>query len=309
MLRALASVFFYTRFFHRFSTVGLKQRQQSHTPYPESLAGQTWLVTGASGGIGAAIATEAARRGATVLAMARGAAALQALGAGLPPERWLPQPVDLSRMRAIRDWVARRDHPVDVLVNNVGVLLNQYQRSDEGLEATFATNLLGHYVLTEKLVGAGLLKPQGCVIEMSSGGAYGAKLALDPMLYPDGHGYDGMAAYAMHKRAQIELVRHWNQHWPQGPRAYAMHPGWVDTDGVKSSLPWFRATLRHFLRTPAQGADTALWLGSTRPALTTDGGFWLDRVRDPEHAFGFTRQEQPDAAALGRFLAAQAAAV
>ena len=309
MLRSLASAFFYTRFFHRFSTVGLKQRQQSHTPYPESLAGQTWLVTGASGGIGAAIATEAARRGATVLAMARGAAALQALGAGVPTERWLPQPVDLSRMRAIRDWVARRDRPIDVLINNVGVLLNQYQRSDEGLEATFATNLLGHYVLTEKLVGAGLLKPQGCVVEMSSGGAYGAKLALDPMLYPDGRGYDGMAAYAMHKRAQIELVRHWNQRWPQGPRAYAMHPGWVDTDGVKSSLPWFRATLRHFLRTPAQGADTALWLGSTRPALAADGGFWLDRVRDSEHAFGFTRQEQPDAKALGAFLAAQAAAV
>lgn len=309
MLRALASAFFYTRFFHRFSTVGLRQRHAAFQAYPESLAGQTWLVTGASGGIGAAIATEAARRGATVLAMARNRAILDALAAGLPAGRWQPQPVDLSRMRAIREWVGRQEQPIDVLVNNVGVLLNRYERSAEGLEATFATNLLGHYVLTEALVARGLLKPSGCVIEMSSGGAYGARLALDPMLYPEGAGYDGMAAYAMHKRAQIELVRHWNRRWPQGPRAYAMHPGWVDTDGVKSSLPWFRATLRPFLRTPADGADTALWLGSTRPAPSPDGGFWLDRVRDPEHAFGFTRQESPDAEALGAFLAAQAAAV
>lgn len=309
MLRALASAFFYTRFFHRFSTVGLRQRQSGFQPYPESLAGQTWLVTGASGGIGAAIATEAARRGATVLAMARNAHTLEAIGASLPPDRWQPQPVDLSRMTAIRGWLGRREGAIDVLVNNVGVLLNDYRRSDEGLESSFASNLLGHYVLTEGLHAAGLLKPSGCVIEMSSGGAYGAKLALDPMLYPDGAGYDGMAAYAMHKRAQIELVRHWNRRWSQGPRAYAMHPGWVDTDGVKSSLPWFRATLRPFLRTPAQGADTALWLGTTRPTPDPEGGFWLDRVRDPEHVFGFTRQDQPDAAALGAFLAAQAAAV
>ncbi|MCU0755628.1 MAG: SDR family NAD(P)-dependent oxidoreductase [Xanthomonadales bacterium] len=309
MLRALASAFFYTRFFHRFSTVGWRQRQTAFQPYSESLAGQVWLVTGASGGIGAAISTEAARRGATVLAMARNARTLEALGAALPPERWQPQAVDLSRMAAIRGWVTRQERPIDVLVNNVGVLLNDYRRTDEGLESSFASNLLGHYLLTEGLHAAGLLKPSGCVIEMSSGGAYGAKLVLDPMLYPDGAGYDGMAAYAMHKRAQLELVRHWNRRWPQGPRAYAMHPGWVDTDGVKSSLPWFRATLRAFLRTPAQGADTALWLGTTRPALTAEGCFWLDRVRDTEHAFGFTRQESPDAEALGAFLAAQAAAV
>lgn len=309
MLRALASAFFYTRFFHRFSTVGLKQRQSLHSPYPESLAGQTWLVTGASGGIGAAIATEAARRGATVLAMARGASALEALSSGLPAGRWQPQPLDLSRTRAIKGWLARQTRPVDVLVNNVGVMLNRYQRTAEGLEASFATNLLGHYVLTEGLVEAGLLGARSCVIEMSSGGAYGAKLELDAMLYPDGEGYDGMAAYAMHKRAQIELVRYWTQRWPQGPRAYVMHPGWVDTDGVKSALPWFRATLQRFLRTPAQGADTALWLGSVRPTPAAEGGFWLDRVCDSEHAFGFTRQDSPDAAALGAFLAAQAAAV
>ncbi len=71
MLRAFASLFFYARFFSRFSRVGLRQRQRDWKPYPESLHGQTWLVTGASGGIGAAIARLAHARGARVLAAAR----------------------------------------------------------------------------------------------------------------------------------------------------------------------------------------------------------------------------------------------
>lgn len=63
MLRALASLFFYARFFSRFSRMGLRQRQRDWKPYPESLHGQTWLVTGASGGIGAAITRQASERG------------------------------------------------------------------------------------------------------------------------------------------------------------------------------------------------------------------------------------------------------
>ena len=71
MLRALASLFFYSRFFSRFSRVGLRRRQRAWQAYPERLEGQTWLITGASGGIGAAIAGLAHARGARVLAAAR----------------------------------------------------------------------------------------------------------------------------------------------------------------------------------------------------------------------------------------------
>jgi hypothetical protein len=86
-----------------------------------------------------------------------------------------------------------------------------------------------------------------------------------------------------------------------------MHPGWADTDGVRTSLPWFRATLKARLRSTEQGADTALWLGTTRPAIHADGGIWLDRVRDGEHEFGFTRGGA-DAGALRDFLRDRAAA-
>ena len=52
MLRALASLFFYARFYGQFSVAGLQRRRADWTPYNQDLSGQTWLITGASGGIG-----------------------------------------------------------------------------------------------------------------------------------------------------------------------------------------------------------------------------------------------------------------
>ncbi len=60
-------------------------------------------------------------------------------------------------------------------------------------------------------------------------------------------------------------------------------------DGVRSSLPGFRRVLQRVLRNGAQGADTVLWLAATRPEPSSDGGVWLDRHRDTEHAFAMTR--------------------
>ena len=306
MLRALASLFFYARFYHQFSVAGLKRRRADWRPYEQDLSGQTWLITGASGGIGRAIALEAHVRGATVVAAARNRHKLDALRAEAGhSQRFEVLPVDfslLSDTRRFANEVIGRSSPVTVLVNNVGVLLNPYQRTAEGLESSLVSNLLSHYLLTETLVQAGAIDPEGVVINMSSGGMYGAALDLKA-LTPDPADYDGMAAYAQHKRAQIELTRHWNQQWQGRPKVHVMHPGWVDTEGVQSSLPWFRATLQRRLRTAADAADTALWLGTTRPP-PVPAGIWLDRVLDDEHAFAFTRKPAPSANDLAEFLGA-----
>lgn len=313
MLRALGSLIFYSRFFTRFSRVGLLRRQRDWHPYPERLDGQAWLVTGASGGIGAAIAGLAHARGARVPAAARSEDKLAALvrDAGAPG-RMVPLRVDFASVadtrRLVQDLTARGER-IDVLVNNVGLLLDRFELTPEGLETSFVTNLLSHYVLTEGLRAAGRFADGAAVVNMSSGGMYGAPLRLAEMAATRASDHDGMAAYAMHKRAQVELTRAWNQRWQGQPRVYVMHPGWVDTAGVQTALPAFRATLRRHLRTPQEGADTALWLGSTRPEIAADGGIWLDRVLDPEHEFSMTRKTAVNAAQLCDFLAAQAAAV
>jgi dehydrogenase/reductase SDR family protein 12 len=309
MLRALASLFFYVRFFHRFSRIGLRRRQRQWSAHAQRFDGQTWLVTGASGGIGAAIAGEAHARGARVLAAARSPEKLGELvrSAG-GSERMQALRVDFSSVadtrRLVQDLTTRGER-IDVLVNNVGLLLDRFERTPEGFESSFVTNLLSHFVLTEGLHAGGRFSDGAAVINMSSGGMYGSPLRLSEMAAAKATDHDGMAAYAMHKRAQLELTRAWNRRWQGQPRAYVMHPGWVDTPGVQTALPWFRATLRRFLRSADEAADTALWLGGTRPPVAADGGIWLDRVRDPEHAFAMTRQTTADAEQLHAFLDAQ----
>jgi dehydrogenase/reductase SDR family protein 12 len=306
MIRAAASLFFYTRFFHRFSTRGLAQRARGWERYDERLEGQTWLVSGASGGIGRSIALAAAVRGASVLAVARNAQKLQALRSEAPPSARLEAcAVDLASIAEIRRFAATltaRGRRIDVLVNNVGVLLDRHSLTAEGFETSFATNLLGHWVLTEELQNGGALAPDGAVVNMSSGGMYGAALDLAALDVTDPARFDGMAVYAQHKRAQVELTRWWNAQWRGAPVVHVMHPGWVDTAGVQTALPWFRAALNRWLRDGAQGSGTALWLGSTRPPSSPGGGIWLDRVLDDEHAFEFTRKSTADAASLASWL-------
>lgn len=187
MLNALASLFFYARFLPSFSRLGYVRRARGFEALDFDFRGQRWVVSGATGGIGRAIALGAAAAGADVVALGRDGARLQALEAA------------------------------------------------------------------------------------------------------DADSHNGLAAYAQHKRAQVELTRWWNALGEAAPRAYAMHPGWVDTDGVRSALPQFRRMLGRWLRSAEEGADTALWLAAKRPPLASKGGLWLDRQRETEHAFGFTR--------------------
>lgn len=313
MLRALASLFFYSRFFTRFSRVGMRRRQRNWQSCRECLDGQTWLITGASGGIGAAIAGLAHARGARVLAAARSSDKLARLAhvAG-NSDRLVPLRVDFSSVadsRRLAQELTARGERIDVLVNNVGLLLDRFELTPEGLETSFVTNLLSHFVLTEGLRAAGRFADGAAVINMSSGGMYGSPLRLSEMAASTASEHDGMAAYAMHKRAQVELTRAWNHCWQGQPRVYVMHPGWVDTAGVQTALPAFRATLRRHLRTAEDGADTALWLGSTRPQIAAEGGIWLDRVLDPEHEFAMTRKTAVTAQQLREFLSAKDAAI
>jgi NAD(P)-dependent dehydrogenase (short-subunit alcohol dehydrogenase family) len=289
MKKAIGAAVFYARFAIPFSRIGFRRRV-GEAGLDADFSGQRWVVSGATGGIGRAIALGAAARGATVLALGRDMRKLDALAKeATGPGHIQPMPVDLSLMRDVARAAGEIAiaGPVDVLVHNVGVMCHEYRRTAEGLELGFATNLLGHWVLDQGLRRGGALTAGSAIISMSSGGMYGAALDLDALQAPDAASHDGFTAYAQHKRAQVELTHYWNRLGPGQARAWVMHPGWVDTDGVRSALPGFRKLFRSVLRTADDGADTALWLAATRP--DTGEGIWLDRHRDSEHAFGFTR--------------------
>ena len=87
------------------------------------------------------------------------------------------------------------------------------------------------------------------------------------------------------------LNRVWSEeHAEDGIAFHAMHPGWVDTAGLSSSLPRFRRVMRPLLRDARQGADTIVWLAA-RPVLDpASGGFWHDRAPRPEHRLPRTQE-------------------
>ncbi|MEM9056180.1 MAG: SDR family NAD(P)-dependent oxidoreductase [Pseudomonadota bacterium] len=298
---ALQGLHFFASNAYSFSALGYRQRRLLFKPVGNAFEGQRWLVSGASGGIGRAIALGAARRGADVLGVARSADKLSALAGehdGVDVHR-----TDLSLKAEIGSLVEALSAPIDVLVNNVGVLLNRWSRTGEGHETSFATNLLGHFALTEALLERGVLSDDAVVINMTSGGMYNVPLSIEQLDGQDASAHDGVMAYAYQKRAQVVLNQWWRQrHAARALDFYVMHPGWADTEGVRTSLPGFRALFSAVLRDADAGADTALWLAATRPPQRDDGAVWFDRKARPAHSGRATRRSADDGDALVAFL-------
>jgi dehydrogenase/reductase SDR family protein 12 len=288
---------FYGRFTLSFTQVGYRWRRLGWPAFTPDYLGQHWLVTGGSGGLGRHIVLAAARAGATVTAAARSESKLAELRADAAREGLsgidteccdfaLQQ--DTSRLLDRLQAAGRR---IDVLVNNVGVLLDDHSLTSEGRETSFGSNFLSHYLLTEGLIRRKLLAmPGGLVVNMTSGGGYNAPLGTSIMNMTDPKKFNGTVAYAFHKRGQMVLNQYWRDTYgPKGLTFYVMHPGWADTDGVKRSLPRFRKILKSILRDAESGADTALWLAGTRPGQPEHELVWFDRAIRPAHVYERTK--------------------
>ena len=257
---------FYGRFTLSFTQVGYLARRVFWPKFAPDFRGQHWLVTGGSGGLGRQMVLEALRGGATVLAAARSESKLAELRAevtaagltGLETECCdFTSTADTERL--IERLVARGQR-FDALMNNVGVLNDDLIVTSEGREASFVSNLLSHYQLTEALIAKQLLGKGSVVVNVTSGGGYNVPLMTGTMNVTDPKRYNGTVAYGFHKRAQMVLNQYWrNAYGALGIDFFVMHPGWADTAGVQRSLPRFRKILKSILRDAKSGADTAIW--------------------------------------------------
>jgi dehydrogenase/reductase SDR family protein 12 len=298
--RDLAKVVtFYGKLIPTFSRIGYEARSLTWSgPSSFDFHGQRWLVTGGSEGIGRALAGAAAEAGAEVVVVARNNRRLEELQQELSKEaasRIFIRSQDLSLtsgVNALLKWLKEEGRSFDALMNNVGMLLHEHTLTPEGRETSFSINLLGHYQLTEGLFESKLLAGQAVVVNMSSGGLYNAPLSLSGLNVLDPEAYNGKLSYAYAKRAQVALADYWDERLRKtGGRCYIMHPGWVRTPGVKAALPIFWKLQNAILRTPRQGADTALWLAATRPDSAPET-VWFDRAPRTAHTSDLTRKPQ-----------------
>jgi NAD(P)-dependent dehydrogenase (short-subunit alcohol dehydrogenase family) len=270
-------------------------------PIQADLSGKICVVTGASAGIGKAAASELARLGARVVMAVRDpdkgeAARRQILGATGRSAVELAL-VDLASQRSIRAFareLARRLPRVDVLVNNAGIWAKRREAGPDGIERTWATNVLGYFLVTELL--RPLLEQAGRarVVNVASELAGGLDLADVGF---ERRAYEGRKAYAQSKQADRLLT------WAQARRfaatgvtANALHPGFVATEifGKGGGLVGLGASLyaKLWARRPEQGADTVVYLAASPAAEGRSGLFWVDRQ---ERHCRFRGEEQEEA--------------
>jgi len=283
---------FYFRFTPSYSKIGYHARSLLWRRFKEDFSGQTWLVTGGSEGIGGSAARSAVNGGATVIVAARDAGKLKAFAESTDhPDKVITEVADFSLQEdtfKLVDRLQERGIHIDVLVNNVGIQKRDQILTREGVEFSFATNVLGHYLLTRELLERGMLADNAAVIEVASGGMYNHAMVVKD-LNITGAGYLGVRAYGLAKRAQVMLVRYWREKYAGSDRSfYAMHPGWTRTASVGRSMPRFVAILKSVLRKPYQGADTIVWLAATRPAHTQADSIWFDRQERSAHIYAHT---------------------
>ncbi|WP_207500298.1 SDR family NAD(P)-dependent oxidoreductase [Klenkia soli] len=272
----------------------LRQRWWPADPAPGSMAGRRVLVTGATSGIGTAIAEGLLELGATVHVLGRNRTKTDDLVARLvaetPGAEVVAEVCDVGDLDAVRSWAqgfTERVGTLHGLVHNAGALPPERSETAQGHELTLAVHVLGPHLMTALL--ADVLAPDAAVVWMSSGGMYGAGLRDDDLEFTDGE-YSGVRAYARTKRMQVVLAAEWARRLP-GRHVYSTHPGWVATDGVTASIPGFGALMGPLLRTPADGADTTVWLLATRPASRSPH-FWHDRAQRPS-TLGWERGQDP----------------
>jgi dehydrogenase/reductase SDR family protein 12 len=291
-----------------FSRAGssVRRRLFDWQPLPAAaLDGRAVLVTGPTSGLGREMAAAFASLGARVVLVGRNEETLEAVAAALEREhgrdRVTAVVADLASLDSVGsavDHILADEPRLDVVVDNAGAMFPSRRESPDGIEATFATMVVGPFALVAGLLP--LLRRTGSarVIAVTSGGMYAQPLRLDDLAWRR-RAWNGARAYAQAKRAQVGLVREWARRVPAAEVTFnAMHPGWADTPGLSASLPGFARRMGPLLRTPAEGVDTALWLAAAPDVAGLTGRLYLDRRPRPFDRAPLTRLSTDERADL-----------
>ena len=191
------------------------------------LHGRTAIVTGANSGIGRVTALELARAGATVTLAVRDTTKGEAAAATMTGDVTVRR-LDLADLASVRSFAGSTEGPVDLLVDNAGIMATPEQRTPEGFELQVGTNHLGHFALTN------LLLPQitDRVVVVSSDLHRSGKIDLDDLNW-ERRPYKPWAAYSQSKLANLLFVQELQRRLTEAGsavRAIAVHPGYAATN-------------------------------------------------------------------------------
>jgi NAD(P)-dependent dehydrogenase (short-subunit alcohol dehydrogenase family) len=261
-----------------------------------NMTGRTCMITGASSGIGRSTALGLARLGATLVLVCRdrgrGEETVAAIRDQTGNRSVTLMLADLSSQQSIRA-VAREflqtGQPLQVLVNNAGVVNLKRSVTVDGIESMFAVNHLAYFLLTHLLLDRLKASAPARIINVASHAHRFSGIDFDDL--EAARRYRSMRIYGRSKLANIlfsyELARRLDR---TGVTVNCLHPGAVASGLGKNNGAWARALiplLRPFFRTSEQGAATTMHLASSPDVEGVTGKYFSDCKEIPSSAASY----------------------
>ncbi|MCC6647772.1 MAG: SDR family oxidoreductase [Polyangiaceae bacterium] len=263
-----------------------------------SIAGRTFVVTGANTGIGRVTAIELARRGGEVVLACRSeektAPVIDEIrGAGGRASFLQLALDDLAQVRGAAAELLSRGGALHVLVNNAG-LAGQRGRTKDGFELAFGVNHLGHFLFTSLLLPRRLEAEAPRIVNVSSKSHYRAKgIDWDAVRRPTAS-TTGLPEYEVSKLANVLFTKESARRHGGKVKSYALHPGVIASD-VWRGVPWgVRHLMKLFMRSSEEGAKTSLYCATADEVRDHDGRYYDDE-----------RERRPSRVAFDEALAAE----
>ena len=266
------------------------------------LSGKRAIVTGGASGIGVETARSLARAGAEVTIAVRNLEAGAKVAKDITESTGNPAvhvaALDLLDLDSVNAFAASWDGPLDLLINNAGVMaIAELRRTSNGWEEQFATNHLGHFALSLGLHDALASAGKARIVSLSSSGHMASPVVFDDIHF-ERRAYDPWAAYGQSKTANalfaVEATRRWSG---DGIFANSVMPGGIQTNlGRHASQEQIEQwkTLPG-LKTPQQGASTTL-VAAVAPEFEGVGGRYLE---DANEAKIIANDAEPGALTVG----------
>jgi protochlorophyllide reductase len=238
------------------------------------LTGRRGVVTGANAGLGLEIVHALATRGAEVVMACRNPAKAHAAAAQVrsrtPAAKLDVRALDLSDLDSVASFADGLDGPLDLLVNNAGLMAVDESRTAQGFETQFGVNHLGHFALTARLMPLLLATPGSRVGSMSSMGHRAARGSADPTL---ARRYDRWQSYFQSKLANLLFTAELQRRLAEAGAstiAVAAHPGGSRTDLGSEGSGLLNAAMRTavpFLTQSAEMGARPMLRALTDPAV------------------------------------------
>jgi NAD(P)-dependent dehydrogenase (short-subunit alcohol dehydrogenase family) len=263
------------------------------------------LITGATSGIGKAAAKELSKLGFDLILTGRSEDKGKQFSDLLNKNYKINSEFircDISSLKDVRlfaEQIKSKYDRLDVLINNAGSRFGEYQKSSDGIELTFATNHLGHFLLTNLLFDLLKNSDDARIIHVSSSAHYEKQIDIDDLVSPKE--YNRSLVYGRSKLANVLFTYEFVKR-NDNPNIVmnAVDPGGVATNFAKNEgfIRWLKHIAFYIakrqLLTPRQGAETVIYLASSQQVKNVTGKFFFEKKekRSSDESYDLAKAKQ-----------------